>query len=241
MSSKSILTTLLWFKLPSNRNNFLFVCLFGIAFAMVEAAVVIYMRELYYPEGFSFPLKAISSKVLITEMWREVATIIMLITIGLVAGKNRVQRFAYFILSFAVWDIFYYIFLKAFIDWPESPLTWDVLFLLPVTWFGPVAAPVILSFLMIVLSVMLLVKNKWPNKTEWSLLIVGSFISIVSFTLDYLQYISSNSSGGNVNEHLAISVTYVPQFFDWHSKKRDFLMLEKPMSYVGILNIYNTV
>ncbi len=83
----------------------------------------------------------------------------MLASVGIAAERNNIQRFTYFIISFAVWDIFYYVFLKLFLNWPESLLTWNILFLIPVTWVGPVIAPVILSALMIVLGLMLLVKN----------------------------------------------------------------------------------
>ena len=114
-----------------NLKTIFWVSVFGIAFGLVESAVVVYIREMYYPEGFNFPLKAISSRVITTELWREAATILMLIAIGVLAGKNAVQRFAYFLISFAVWDIFYYVFLKLFISWPESFLTWDILFLIP--------------------------------------------------------------------------------------------------------------
>jgi hypothetical protein len=215
MNLKLLNSTFNWFKNTKNRNTFIAITFFAIAFGMVEAAVVIYMRELYYPEGFSFPLQAISSKILLVEMWREAATIIMLLTAGILAGRNKTEWFAYFILSFAVWDIFYYVFLKVFLNWPESFFTWDILFLLPMTWFGPVLAPIILSVLMVVLSLSLLVKQVWPNRKEWVLLIGGSLITIVSFTRDYIHYISANSTRGTTKDHLAISLTYVPQAFDW--------------------------
>ena len=98
------------------QKTILWVTLFGIGFGMVEAAVVIYMRALYFPDGFSFPINAIADPIVYTELWREFATILMLVAIGIVAGSNKVQRFAYFLISFAVWDIFYYVFLKVFID-----------------------------------------------------------------------------------------------------------------------------
>jgi membrane protein implicated in regulation of membrane protease activity len=61
---------------------------------------------------------------------------------------------------FAIWDIFYYIFLWLLIGWPESFFTWDILFLLPVTWVGPVLAPVINSLTMIVLAGLILLADR---------------------------------------------------------------------------------
>ncbi|MBK6833902.1 MAG: hypothetical protein IPG89_06345 [Bacteroidetes bacterium] len=65
----------------------------------------------------------------------------MLVGAGIIAGKTRLTRFAYFIIAFAIWDIFYYVFLYVLLQWPESLFTWDILFLVPVPWTGPVIAP----------------------------------------------------------------------------------------------------
>lgn len=197
-------------------KTILWVTLFGIAFGMVEAAVVIYMRALYFPEGFQFPITAIADPIVFTELWREFATILMLAAIGILAGKNKVERFAYFLISFAVWDIFYYIFLKVFLDWPASLLTWDILFLLPVAWIGPVIAPVILALLMIAIALMLIAKQTPLNWKEWSLFILGAFVSILSFTLDFVTYLHENEGNTDLYKDVgALSLTYVPMDFDW--------------------------
>lgn len=202
--SKNTLKTILW------------VTFFSIAFGMVEAAVVIYMRALYFPEGFQFPINAIADPIVFTELWREVATIVMLAAAGILAGKNKVERFAYFLISFAVWDIFYYVFLKVFIDWPASFLTWDILFLLPVAWIGPVIAPVILAILMIGIGLMLIIKQTPLNLKEWLLFIAGAVISILSFTIDFVTYLHENEGNTELYKDVgALSLTYVPSNFDW--------------------------
>src|SRR5665648_874707 len=89
-------------------NKLLWVTLFAVAMGMLESSVVIYLRELYYPDGFQFPLKATSYTIAVTEIFRELSTLIMLLGIGVLAGKNKHERFAWFIYSFAIWDIFYY-------------------------------------------------------------------------------------------------------------------------------------
>src|SRR5271167_2605871 len=94
--------------------------LFSIAMGFMETAVVIYLRKVYYPRGFQFPLVPIEPSIALTEFLREAATIIMLLGIGILTGKTRAQKFAFFIYCFAVWDIFYYVFLKIFLNWPES-------------------------------------------------------------------------------------------------------------------------
>lgn len=188
------------------------VVIFGIAFGLVEAAVVIYIRAKYYPEGFGFPLKPISSTIIWVELFREFATLMMLVAVGVLAGRDRIERFAYFLISFAVWDIFYYIFLKLFIQWPESFMTWDILFLIPITWFGPVIAPVFLSLLMIVLACLLLYFNKPLRRGEWFMLILGALVSIASFIEDYIGYLYAHRESEDI---VHLSLTYVPKDFAW--------------------------
>jgi len=113
-------------------SKLLWVTLFAVAMGMLESSVVIYLRELYYPAGFKFPLHATSYTVAVTELFRELSTLIMLLGIGMLAGKNKHERFAWFIYSFAIWDIFYYVFLYLLINWPVTLFDWDVLFLLPI-------------------------------------------------------------------------------------------------------------
>lgn len=127
------------------------VLFFAIAMGFLEAIVVVYVRELYYPEGFRFPLKLIPPRIFSIELVRELTTLIMLAGIGLLAGKTKSGKFAWFLVNFGIWDITYYLALKIFLDWPESLHTWDILFLIPVTWIGPVLAPVICSVTMILL------------------------------------------------------------------------------------------
>jgi len=123
----------------------LWVTILSIAFAYVESSVVVYLRMVFYPEGFHFPLQVMPSGTLIIELGREFATIVMLAAIGYITGKSLIEKFFYFILSFGIWDIFYYIWLKVFLNWPSSLLEDDILFLIPVPWVGPVITPVIVS------------------------------------------------------------------------------------------------
>jgi len=134
-------------------HKILWLAVFGIAMAFVESAVVVYLRAIFYPEGFKVPLKTITDYKIIIEVFREIATIFMLLSVAFLSGKARWERFAYFMLSFGIWDIFYYIWLKALINWPASIFDWDILLLIPLPWISPVIAPVSVSLLMIVFSI----------------------------------------------------------------------------------------
>lgn len=160
--------------------------LFAVAMAFLESAVVIYLRLLYCPDGHLFPMtNLMESRVVIIEASRELATLVMLAGVSYLAASRFKDRFAYFLLTFAVWDIFYYVWLKAAIGWPESSQTFDVLFLIPWPWVSPVLAPVLASLTMIALALCLLTFPKDLNKTEWALLSLGSLIMLCTYLSDY--------------------------------------------------------
>jgi len=143
------------------------ILLFGIAFGYIEAAVVAYLRQIYFSEGFNIPfypyLLYIGSSVNIPlylslnhyliEILREAATMLVLVTFSYLAGKRFLERFAVFLFTFAIWDNCYYIFLFLIIRWPTSLLTMDILFLIPVPWIAPVIVPITASLIMIATSV----------------------------------------------------------------------------------------
>jgi hypothetical protein len=204
----------------------LWVGIFAAAMAFLESAVVVYLRALYYPEGFVFPLKMMDQQILFTEIIREAATMIMLFTIAMIATKSWISRFAVFIYAFAIWDIFYYIYLVFLLGWPPSLLTWDLLFLIPVTWAGPVLAPIINSLTMILLAVLILYyrfKDESFRLTfyEWLLLITGSLVVIFAYTRPYMEYMLSQYSfsemvhfSGNTRL-LEYAAAFIPVRFNW--------------------------
>ena len=130
-------------KNPMRR--FLPVTLFAAAFAYAEAAVVVYLRLLYYPDGFQFPLILLPENVGLVELGREAATILMLAAAGVLAGDTPRKRFYFAVYAFGLWDLFYYVWLWVLLGWPPSLFTFDVLFLIPVIWVGPVLAPLVVA------------------------------------------------------------------------------------------------
>jgi hypothetical protein len=191
---------------------------FSIAMGFLETAVVVYLRLLYYPNGFDFPLVALDERISIVEILREAATVIMLIGVGVLAGKNSQQRLAFFLLAFAIWDLFYYVFLKLILDWPSSWLTWDILFLIPAPWVGPVLSAVIASFTMILFASVILRfefqdQSRKINKREWVLVTLGSLIMILSWMWDYIKY--SGRVADVSHNALQVLSSYVPDQFSW--------------------------
>jgi hypothetical protein len=174
-------------------NGFWIIVIFSIAFAYIEAAVVVYLRRIFHPEGFDFPLRNFGigplwNRLLITEISREAATLVLMCTGAWLFGQNLQQRFAYFMVVFAIWDIFYYVWLKVLISWPASIMDWDILFLIPTTWAGPVLAPVLVSLTMLVFGIAILSRSSWCRPIEvrpldWLGFICAALVVAFSFCM----------------------------------------------------------
>ncbi|MDO8551736.1 MAG: hypothetical protein Q7S03_03615 [bacterium] len=159
-------------------RKILLVAVFAIAFGFVEAAVVVYLRTLIrasLPElgedkillilpGIAFlePRAAVEiirdTTILRVEMIREVATLVMLGTVGLLLGRSLRERVSFFFLTFSIWDLFYYLFLRLAIGWPASLGDLDIFFLLPTPWVGPVIVPIFASIVIFVITFFFLFK-----------------------------------------------------------------------------------
>jgi len=187
------------FSEPLNTTfkTFLIVIVFSIAFGYIEAAVVVYLRQIFHPDGFIFPMTVFGTgplfkRFLLTEIGREAATIVLIFTGAWLSGHNCRQRFAYFMIIFAVWDIFYYVWLKVLLDWPASIMDWDILFLIPVTWASPVLYPVLVSITLIAFAVVILYRSSLARPVratlpDWLAFSAAGFIIVVSFCLPGLH------------------------------------------------------
>lgn len=206
------------------RRAFIWMSVFYIAMAYLESAVVVYLRALYYPTGFDFPLVTMDRSLVSTEVAREVATIIMLLVPAALVTRSALERFAWFCFGFGVWDIFYYVWLKVLLDWPSSLASRDLLFLVPVPWVGPVWAPCVISVGLIAFSWLVLRGRSWNpvytvDRLSWLLLFAGAMLMIVSFTLDPLlnSYgLDALSEVGMAGEEaLKNGRDYIPEDYPW--------------------------
>jgi hypothetical protein len=184
------------------------IVLFSVAFGYVEAAVVAYLRAIYSPLHLHFypgtpndlfPLLSLDQlrdlgpehlTRLKVELGRELATLMMLAGAALMVGRNTRERLAVFLVTFGIWDLSFYLWLKVLLDWPASLLTWDLLFLLPVPWVGPVAAPLIVAVSMIAAGFAILWREHNGEavefgKARWAGIILGMVLVCLAFTGNY--------------------------------------------------------
>jgi hypothetical protein len=142
------------------RVSLLWLAAWATAFGVVEGAVVVYLRRIFYPgapgDAPLFPLRVMDGPVLMTEVAREAATLVMLVAVAMLAERRALRRFAAFALCFGVWDLAYYALLRVVLGWPAGLLEWDILFLIPVPWAAPVLAPVLVSIALVVAAALVL-------------------------------------------------------------------------------------
>lgn len=140
------------------------VAVYAVAMAYLEAAVVVYLRALLHIELTQVSLGHYFN----IELGREAATIAMLVAVGWVAGRKLQDRLAYAAFAFGLWDIWYYVWLAVLIGWPETLFDWDILFLIPLRWWGPVLSPVLVALLLCVVSIFATVRTERGEKVEFT-------------------------------------------------------------------------
>jgi hypothetical protein len=171
----------------NEKQRWLVLVLFAVAMAWMESATVIYARTLfnrlepYQPNPLPF-----DAHLAPVEIIREIATMVMLATGGWLAGRTARSRFGYFLIAFGVWDIFYYVFLAVIGPWPRTPWDWDILFLIPLPWWGPVWAPVSIAALMVAGGTLVCLNDRkdrpfWPARRTWTPNLAGALLALYAF------------------------------------------------------------
>ncbi|MFC2097249.1 hypothetical protein ACFLSI_02825 [Bacteroidota bacterium] len=143
-------------------EKFLLLALFGISMAHLEGVTVVYLRRalgIIDSQTNKELLKKIPKHYIFIEKTREIATILMLVTLALLVGKTWIDIMVVFLWTFAFWDLFYYLSLYFLIKWPSNFTTMDVLFLIPRPWIAPVWIPIGISSITIIIITILLLTS----------------------------------------------------------------------------------
>lgn len=188
------------------------VVTYAAAMAWAESAAVLYMRIIIESGVLSRRNQLLAGLGLgQAELIREAATLMMLVAVAWMAGQDRRTRLGYLLLAFGVWDLLYYVFLIPLTGWPQHILDWDLLFLIPLPWWGPVLAPVSIAMLMVLLGTLIILgtclgKNIWPRKPVWAFYLLGMIVTLYVFMADS---INSALQGNTANYYLP------PVHFNW--------------------------
>lgn len=167
------------------------VGLFAIAMAYVESTTVVYIRRIYGISDLLLDIPPFDPVLAPIEIGRELATLVMLLSVGWAVGKTLQSRISFAFFIFGIWDIFYYIWLRVFIGWPNSLFSPDILFLIPLPWWGPIIAPVLIACLMVAGGILVVISEDKGRKIrfsvfDWITLIAGVLILLYSFMKDAL-------------------------------------------------------
>lgn len=199
------------------------VAAFAVAMAWMEAACVFYVRALVGRvepyQANPLPLDGALGSV---EPWREAATLVMIAMVGVLAGRKWRERWGYAAIAFGTWDIFYYVFLRIVSGWPRTPLDWDVLFLLPLPWWGPVLAPVCIALLMIVWGALETQSRQRSTEGGWAWVFAGAgtALALGVFTSDAWRALPSGRD---------VVLQVLPAQFDWPLFWAAVLLMASPV------------
>ena len=179
----------------------LVVIAFAVAMGYLEAAVVIYLREALGLTSFSPPvIDQVEFDVFAgIEMARELATVVMIAAVGWLAGRSWIERLAWAAVIFGTWDIVYYLGLWLAIGWPPALDTWDLLFLVPTAWVGPVWAPMVVSAALVGfgLAVARLIRtgrHLAVNAPGLVAVLTGAAVVVLSFLVDAERVLAGDAS-----------------------------------------------
>ena len=178
-------------------KNLWWVGFYAVAMAYLESAVVVYLRRLYGISNLMISVPPSDPQIGAIELGRELATLVMLLAVGWVAGKKFQSRLGFAIFAFGLWDIFYYIWLKVFIGWPQTLLDPDLLFLIPLPWWGPALAPMLIAALMSAGGTLVVIGADRGqvirlSPANWVTLTVGILAMLYAFMADALAILPAN-------------------------------------------------
>ena len=168
------------------------VLAYALAMAYAEAATVVYLRRVFGVVDLLRDTAVYDPRIAAIEIAREAATLVMLLALGFAAGRSLQARLGFALFAFGTWDILYYAWLKVLLDWPESLTTQDVLFLIPLPWWGPVIAPVLVAILLLALGALLVVRDDHGRPARlgpagWGALVAGTILVLCAFMADALR------------------------------------------------------
>jgi hypothetical protein len=195
---------------PPHRRTVLWLGVYAAAMAWVEAAVVVYLRRLYYPDDqlTLLPMRTWRTPDLLVELAREAATIVMILAVALLAVPGRTRRVAAFLYLFGIWDLGYYLWLKLALGWPVSWADWDILFLIPWAWLAPWFTPAVAALLFALWGggVLMAEAETVVPRRAWLLAIGGLTLMLGSFLEPALPLLGRSAEAAS---------QFVPSRFLW--------------------------
>ncbi len=234
-------------------SRWLVVLLYALAMAWVEAAVVFYIRSMIDRlDPYQANPLPIAGGLGLAEIVREASTLIMLFTVGWLAGRTWRSRIAYSLLAFGAWDIGYYLWLVPLTGWPNALTDWDILFLIPLPRWGPVWSPVSIALLMVAFGTIVgrsdsAEKPLWPRPWSCVSVVLGVLLALWVFMADAINIVLTGGGTPELRELLpthfhwgwflvALGLMAVPVIDVWWQAKQRSHASRPPFDYDRWLN-----
>ncbi len=187
------------------------IAVYALAMAYVEAAAVVYLRRVLGVVDLVRDVASFDPRIASIEIGREAATLVMILAAGFATGRSRQTRLGFALFAFGLWDVFYYLWLELLIGWPGSLWTEDVLFLIPLPWWGPVLAPVLIALVAMAFGALLVTQDDRGRtarlgRLEWGAVLAGMLLVLYTFMADALRALPAGA------EELS---RLKPTFFNW--------------------------
>jgi hypothetical protein len=117
------------------------------------------------------------------------------------------------------------VFLRINVAWPNSIWDWDVLFLLPLPWWGPVIAPAGIAVMMIIGGSLATQFNRpertvWPGRRAWHFCLAGATLALLVFMSDALR---------SYDVGIAAIRETLPTWFNWPVFSIALAMMAAPL------------
>lgn len=181
-------------------RSYIALWIIGLTIGWFEAAIVVDLRALYYPHGFTFPLAVMPTRLLGVEVAREACSLVLLAAIAWLAGQRKAERWGAFLLLFGIWDLAYYVILKLILDWPPGMDlgTWDILFLIPLPWAAPIWAPALVAAEFVAIGSYLYFtpeRQREYGGLDVTIIVAGCLVVVGSFLLEWRAVVESRVPG----------------------------------------------
>lgn len=173
---------------------------FGVAFGLIEAAVVVYLRDIFdIQDGELFPFlpypDSIQENALRIERFREAATLLLMLAPAYLFSNRVFEKVVAYGIVFGLWVMSYYGFLWIFLDWPTTLMTYDVLFLIPALWVAPVICPLMISLSLVVFGTSYIIigrrrVTRIPSAMQFLMAVGGGVLVIWSFVAESDYYMN---------------------------------------------------
>lgn len=121
-----------------------------IAIAYVDAVATFYVRGMQQiaQHGGDFAqavTEAMPPRIVTLEQTRQAATVLVLVTVAVVAGRNLQQQFGTAFFALGGWIVLRYAAIRTITDWPTALTDVDTVIFLPDPVYAPVWMPIVIG------------------------------------------------------------------------------------------------